>query len=207
MHLTISGTLLPSCLCQWGFFSHLKMKLACFECSFGRSLAPDADSEWSCLPRGPILPITHAEKRVLLQAVLATGGGAAFLGGVVRQASISQGVEVVLVPPEEDKSHCQGGLVPSRERGRTRGIQGSPQCQASPQCCWRNPRGLLYLRWWVSRRQWSACAWAGRLTKPSGFTFTSRLLFQGNIAVRRFTESEKTNSHEDNESPDYLMTA
>lgn len=201
MHLTISSLLLPP-MSASKFFSHLKMKLACFECSFGRSLAPHADSECSWLPRGLILPITHAEKCILLKAVLATG--AVFLGEGAIQAILSKGIKVVgphiTWGGQESLSGC---ISPSQGARQDQGQPGQPQAWSSPWCSWRSFRGLLQPRQWVSRRQWSTCAWARRLANPSGFTFASHLLFGGNSAVRRFMESEETNSYEDNESPDY----
>jgi len=113
--------------------------------------------------------------------------------------------EVVLISPEEDTNHCWGALVPAWEQGRTGGSQGSPRPRHVPSTAGEAP-GFGHPRRWVSRRQRSTCARAGRLTNPSRFTFTSRLLFGANTVVRRFTKSEEMNSHEGNESPDYLMT-
>lgn len=69
------------------------MESACFECSFGRSLAPDADSDCSSLPGDLILPISHDEKHILLQAVLLTGGCVSGTGGNVTQAKLQQRCE------------------------------------------------------------------------------------------------------------------
>lgn len=183
------------------FFSHLKMKLACLECSFGRSLAPHADSECSWLPRGPVLPITHAEKCVLLKAVLATGGCVSGRG--CYSSHPKQGHQSGPHITWGGQESLPGCIGPSQGAWQDQGQPGQPQAWPSPWCCWRSSRGLLQPRQWVSRRQWSTCAWARMLANPSGFTFASHLLFGGNTAVRRFMESEETNSYEDNEPPDY----
>lgn len=110
----ISGMLSPSSLCQQDF-SHLKMESACFECSFGRSLAPDADSDCSSLPGDLILPISHDEKHILLQAVLLSGGSVSGMGGMLLKPSFSKDVEVgIRSPVEEDRNHCQGAPAPAR---------------------------------------------------------------------------------------------
>lgn len=93
------------------------MESACFECSFGRSLAPDADSNCSSLPGDLILPISHDEKHILLQAVLLTGGCVSGTGGMLLKPSFSEDVEVVIRSPvEEDRNHCQGAPAPARSR-------------------------------------------------------------------------------------------
>lgn len=108
-------------------FSHLETQLACFECSFGRSSAPDADSGCSWLPRGRVLPIIHAEKHVLLQAALAAGGCVLGAG-----CYSSMGAEVVPLPPEKGGNPCQ---APARQD------RGQPQpCRSMPRggvCCVR----------------------------------------------------------------------
>ena len=114
------------------FFSCLKMKLDCFERSFGSSLAPDADSESSWLARVLILPITCAENVSFYK--LSWQLGAVFLGGDAIQARsgpyITWGGHKSLL----------GCLGPSLGAGQDRGQPGQPQAQACPQYCWRSSR-------------------------------------------------------------------
>lgn len=162
------------------FYPHIKMKPACFEGSFGRSLAPDADSERSWLPRGLILPVTH----VCPSTNCLGNWGLVFLGGGGIPANISKGVGMILPSPEENRNHFQVAQWEWRQPEQT-------QAWASPWCCWRSPRGLLH-----PRR-------ARRLRDPLRSHSHCACCFE--LILQR-GDSWRANPCKDNESPDCLMT-
>lgn len=164
----ISGMLSPSSLCQQDF-SHLKMESACFECSFGRSLAPDADSDCSSLPGDLILPISHDEKHILLQAVLLTGGCASGTGGGCYSSQASAKMWKWAL----DHLWRRTGITARGHQPQPgQGLGISKVLLSSPGLAPSEVGGCP-----VSQRQQGTCGGARRLTNPSGFTFVTCLLY------------------------------
>lgn len=147
------------------FYPHIKMKPACFECSFGRSLAPDADSERSWLPRGLILPVTHA-----CPSTNCLGNWGLFFWE--RYSS-------------KHKQGCWND--PSIAWGEQESLPGSTvRVEAA-----RAAPGLSISLVLLEEPPGFAVSQAGQETQgSSAFTFTLCLLFWTNTAERRFVENK-----------------
>lgn len=162
---------------SWVFFLTSKQSLLVLDALFGRSLAPEADSECSWLPRGLILPVTHA-----CPSTNCLGNwGLCFWKGVVFQLAQPGALKWSFY---DDRNHFQVAEWKWRQPEQ-------PQDWASPWCCWRSLWGLLHPR----------CA--RRLRDP--LDSRSRCACCLELILQR-GDSWRVNPCKDNESPDYLMT-
>lgn len=168
-HLTISGILLPSCLCQWVVFFSPPQNEACLFWMLSWQELGSWSWQWMFLtPQRPNFASYSCMSFYKLSWQLRT----VFLGGGGAPASISKGVEMILLLPEDNRNHFQLAQWDWREPEQ-------PQAWASPWCCLEKPPGF-------------AASQVGQETRgPSGFPFTSScLLFWADTAERRFMESK-----------------